>query len=112
MLPKPQRLNLKKDFKWVAAGKRLETKYLKLFVKTGDNQVPRVGIAVSSKSFKKATERNKARRLASAAFEAVYPNLPNTINIVALPKAGVNNVKSGDILLDLEKILKDEKIIN
>ncbi|MDP3758166.1 MAG: ribonuclease P protein component [Candidatus Daviesbacteria bacterium] len=112
MLPKSQRLNLKKDFKWVAAGKKLETKYLKLFVKVGDNQMPRVGIAVSGKSFKKAVERNRARRLTSAAFEALYPNLPSTINIVALPKSRVINVKSGELLLDLEAVLRNEKIIN
>lgn len=111
MLPKPQRLNLKKDFKWVAAGKKLESKYLKLFVKMGDNQMPKVGIAISSKVFSKATDRNRARRLVSAVFEVLYPKLPKTINIVALPKAGVVGVKSGDIVLDVEAILKDEKII-
>lgn len=112
MLPKPQRLNLKKDFKWVAAGKKLETKYLKLFFKSGDNHLPRLGIALSSKVFKKATDRNRARRLVSVAFESLYQYLPKDINIVALPKVGVSNVKSSDVLLDLEKVLKYEKIIN
>lgn len=112
MLSKDKRLNLKKDFKWVAAGKKLETRYLKLFIKTGDNQIPRVGIAVSGKVFPKATQRNRARRLASSAFEVLYPSLLSTINILALPKAGVVRVKSSDVLLDLEEILKNEKIIN
>lgn len=112
MLPKSQRLNLKKDFKWAAAGKKLETKHLKLFVKLGDNEMPRVGIAVSGKYFKKAVERNRARRLTSAAFETLYSSLPQRINILALPKAGVTKVKSGDLLLDLEAVLKDAKIIN
>lgn len=112
MLPKSQRLNLKKDFKWVVGGKKLETKYLKLFIKLGDNKTPKVGIAVSGKVFKKAVERNRARRLTSAAFEALYPNLPSTVNIVALPKSRVINVKSGELLLELETILKNEKIIN
>ncbi|MDO8573592.1 MAG: ribonuclease P protein component [Candidatus Daviesbacteria bacterium] len=112
MLPKHQRLNLKKDFKWVAAGKKLESRYLKLFVKPGDNEMPRVGIAVSSQTFKKATERNRARRLTSSAFETLYAKLPNNINIVALPKAGVTGVKSGLVLLDLETVLKNAKIIN
>ncbi|MBI2338150.1 ribonuclease P protein component [Candidatus Daviesbacteria bacterium] len=111
MLSKDKRLNLKTDFKWAAGGKKLETKYLKLFVKVGDNEFPRVGIAVSSKVFKKATERNKARRVVSAAFESLYSSLPSTINIVALPKAGATNVKSGDILLDLEEGLKEARII-
>lgn len=112
MLPKHIRLNLKKDFKWVAAGKKLETKYLKLFIKTGDNLIPRIGIAPSSKSFNKATQRSRARRLTSKAFETLYGRLPMSINIVALPKTGVINVKSSDVLLDLETILKNEKIIN
>lgn len=111
MLPKPRRLNLKKDFKWVAAGKKFETKYLKLFAKFGENQAPKIGIAVSSKIFKKATERNRAGRLASSAFETLYPRLPADVNILALPKAGISNVKSQDVLLDLETGLKKAGIL-
>ena len=112
MLPKSQSLNLKKDFKWVASGKKLETKYLKLFIKLGENQIPKAAVAVSSKVFPKATERNRARRIVSAAIESLYLNLPSKVNIIALPKRGVIEVKSGDILLDLKTILEDEKIIN
>ena len=112
MLPKYQRLNLKKDFKWAASGKKLETKYLKIFVSFGDNQIPKIGIAVSGKAFKKAAERNRARRLTSAVFEALYLSLPPRINILVLPKASVAGVKSGNLTLDLEAVLKHEKIIN
>lgn len=112
MLSKDKRLNLKKDFKWVASGKKFESKYLKIFIKTGSNEFPRVGIALSSKNFKKATERNRARRLTSAAFEAVYSSLPQGINILVLPKSLILEVKSGLVLLDLEEILRNEKIIN
>lgn len=112
MLSKDKRLNLKKDFKWAASGKRLETKYLKLFIKLGDNELPRVGIAVSSKSFKKAVDRNRVRRLTSAAFETLYSYLPERSNILVLPKTRVIEVKSGDLLLDLENILRHETIIN
>lgn len=106
MLSKNKRINLAKDFKWVASGKKTETRYLKVFIKMGENEFPKVGIAVSSKVFKKATERNRAKRLISAVFEALCPSLPPAINIVALPKAGVLKVKSGDILLDLEEGLR------
>ena len=115
MLPKSRRLNLKTDFKWVASGKKLETKYLKLFVRMGENNPPaggsRVGITVSGKYFKKATQRNRARRLVSSAFESLYNSLLKNINIVALPKAGVLDVKSGDLSLDLESVLRENKII-
>lgn len=112
MLSKSQRLNLKTDFKWVVTGKKMETKFFKLFVRLGENQFPKIGIAVSSKVFKKAVDRNRAKRLMSAAFEVLYLKLPKTINIVALPKDGVTKVKSGDVLLELESLLKNEKIID
>lgn len=105
MLSKVKRLNLKTDFKWVASGKKLETKYLKLFTRIGDNLSPRIGIALSGKSFKKANERNRARRVVSAAFEAMYSQLPTNISIVALPKAHILEVKSQEVVLDLEKVL-------
>ena len=118
MLPKSQRLNLKKDFKWVAAGKKLETtrpssggKYLKLFIRFGENEKPRVGVALSGKNFKKAVERNRARRIVSQAFQTLYSSLPNNINIMALPKTGVLEVKSGDVLSDLETALKDKNLL-
>ena len=78
----------------------------------GENSSPRIGIALSSKTFKKAADRNRAKRLVSQAFQSTIYQLPSTINIVALPKRGVTSVKSGDVLLDLEEKLKDEKIIS
>lgn len=112
MLQKDKRLNLKKDFKWVSSGKKIESRFARLFIKMGENSLPRVGIASSSKVFKKATQRNRARRLVSHAFEVLYPKLPQSVNIVALPKSGVINVKSKEVLLDLESVLKYEKIIS
>lgn len=112
MLPKSKRLNLKKDFKWVASGKKIETKFAKLFIRIGDNEFPKVGIALSSSLFKRATERNKARRVLSAALESLYSKLPQSINIVALPKTGILKVKSSDVFLDLETVLRNEKIIH
>ncbi len=112
MLPKTSRLNLKTDFKWVAAGRKLDTKYLRLFFKEGENKIARVGIATSTKIFKNATSRNRARRLTATAFQTTYYLLPTNINIVALPKAGIIGVKSPMVLLDLEQSLKNAKIIN
>ncbi len=111
MLPKTRRLNLKTDFKWVASGEKIETRFTKLFIKYGENTFPRIGIAVSSKIFKKATDRNRAKRLISQAIQTIYPQLPTSINIVALPKSGVIKVKSAEALLDLEETFKKENVI-
>jgi ribonuclease P protein component len=112
MLPKDKRLNLKTDFKWVASGKKIETQFVKLFLKHGENSFPRVGIAVSSKNLKNATDRNRAKRLVSQAFQSLYSLLPPTINIVALPKTGVVGVESNEVLRDVETFLRNEKIIS
>ena len=107
MLPKNFRLNLKKDFKWVATGKKIEGKFLKMFIKLGDNQNVRVGIAVSATIFKKAVLRNKAKRLTAQAFQSIIDRLPKNINIVALPKIAILSVKSSEVSLDLEEMLQN-----
>ena len=112
MLAKAKRLNLKTDFKWVASGKKIDSQFAKIFIRLGENSSARVGIATSKNNFKNAVSRNKARRLISAAIEILYDKLPTNINIIVLPKAGILEVKSRDILLDLEVVFTDEKIIN
>src|SRR5258708_6160857 len=91
MLPKSQRLNLKKDFKWVAQGKKIETPSFKLMFIFNQTNLPKVGIALNSTTFKKAVLRNRARRLTSQAVQQVYQNLPSGLNLVIMPKLGVLN---------------------
>ncbi len=112
MLPKNSHLNLKIDFKRLISGKFIDSKYAKLYIKMGDEEKVRVGIATSSKIFRKAVERNRARRLVSAALEKLYKKLPLKLNILALPKVSILGVKSRDILVNLEEVFKYEKIIN
>lgn len=114
MLPRYKRLNLKKDFKRVASGKKIELKYATLFIKFGENPPsggPKAGIALSGKYFKKAVDRNRARRLTSKALEEIYSRLPDNVNIVALPKQTILGVKSDEVFLELEEALGKEKII-
>lgn len=109
MLSKTSRLNLRYDFKRVTSGKNLDTKYLKLFIKkSSDLEKAKVGIALSSKNFPKAHDRNRAKRLVSAAFEKIYQSLPPTMEIVALPKPPIVDVKSDEVFEDLKKVLRDE----
>lgn len=107
MLPKIQRLNLKKDFKWVASGNKKETTNFKLMWRLSDTTGPKVGIALSSQYFKKAHDRNRARRLTSTAIQSLYSSLNKGLNLVIMPKLAVleNSPK------ELEKELADVKDI-
>jgi|SRR5688500_3529231 ribonuclease P protein component len=90
MLKKELRLNLKTEFKRVAAGKRLETTHFKFFVlKENSNSPVRIGVAVGKKNFRKAHERNKAKRLSFQAIEPHLQNLSKGVNLVIMPKSGV-----------------------
>lgn len=109
MLPKDKRLNLSTDFKWISSGRVFQSTNFKIFYKPGENKSAKVGIAVSPKNFPKAVLRNKAKRIMFNAFGKIYENLPSNSNIIALPKQSIDNVKSGDLILELKKVL--EKII-
>lgn len=111
MLPKDQRLNLKKDFNWVAAGQKSDNGFVKVYFRFSENVKPRVGIALSKASFKKAVDRNRARRLISKGFEALYNQFPQGVNILAMPREGVLKMDADSIKLMLEQLLKRERII-
>lgn len=111
MLSKEKRLNIKRDFSWVRSGQRLENSQLKLFYRFGEIDNPRVGIAVSGKVFKKAVERNRARRLLSSGFENLYNRLVKKVNILAMPKEEVLKLKSDEMVRILEELLKQGRLI-
>lgn len=89
MLPKSQRLNLKKGFSFVSAGKRVELPSMRVLFRDGDNQAALVGIALTTKYFKKSTLRNRAKRLASTAIQNLYPRLRKNLNLVIMPKSQI-----------------------
>lgn len=105
MLPKSARLNLKTSFKWVRSGRSLDDKFCRIFLREGDNQIPKIGISTSSKVFKNATDRNRSRRLLSAAVQEIYPRLSKNINIVMMPKVNIVDSTSGEISASLKNTL-------
>lgn len=111
MLPKNKRLNLKRDFLKVVSGQKNEDDLVKLFSKYGENKDPLIGIAVSSKTFKKAVERNRARRLVSKVCEDLYDRLPEGLNLIVMPKAEVLIYKSFELEPKIEKSLMKAGIL-
>lgn len=105
MLSKVNRLNLKFQFKEVITGKKIFSKFGNLYLKYGENSQPKIGIALTTKTFKKAHERNRAKRLISTAFEKLLFKLPSNINILVVPNSMVLRVKSEELLEEYEKII-------
>lgn len=105
MLPKRSRLNLKFQFKEMITGKKLSSKFGNFYIKSGENSHPKIGIALTTKTFKKAHERNRAKRLISTAFKKLLPSLPPNINILVVPNSGVLEVKSEELKAEYEKLI-------
>lgn len=111
MLAKDQRLNLKYSFKWVMAGHRAETSFYKMFWRFGDNTQPLISITASTKIFNKAVDRNRARRLTSAAIQPFYPQLLANLNMVIMPKYQLLARSSMDISKELKNSLTNAKVL-
>lgn len=111
MLSKDKRLNLKTSFNFVVQGQKAETNICKLFFRQGENDKALVGIALKTEYFKKAVDRNRARRLISWAMEQLYPKLMPKLNLVLMPKTEVLKFSSKEVLEVLEKELNKQNLL-
>lgn len=104
MLAKNKRLNLRTNFSWITKGQKTETKYFKVFFRTGENTHPLVGVAIKSSVFKKAHERNLAKRIAFTVLGSIYDKLPNAQNLVIMPKERLDEVSVDALTKEVDAI--------
>lgn len=112
MLPKSKRLNLRHDFKSIAAGKKIETpnfKFFYLFRAETTNINPLVGISLSKKHFKEAHDRNKARRFSSRVIEKLYNSLPSSLNLVIMPKTPILDQSEQSLIKEVSDVVLNIK---
>lgn len=104
MLKRTNRLNLKKDFRYVVSGEKITTPLFKLFYRSGTNEFPLVGISLSKGEFKKAHDRNRARRLVADAVREAYNRLLPNLNLIILPKNVILDHSSQEVKDTLEDV--------
>lgn len=105
MLPKIQRLNLKTEFSRVIKGKRIETPHFIYYFSPALTDVSRVGISIRTKSFGKAHNRNRARRLTSEALSPHYHDLLNNQDLIIMPKSGVLEIPVEKLSEEVRSVL-------
>lgn len=108
MLAKHQRLNLRKNFQWVASGTKKTFSAGKIFYREGKNEEPLIGVAVSSKVFRSAPERNQAKRVVFSAVQLFYKEIPLSLNIVVLPNNSVLTMNADDLKKELYQVIPHE----
>lgn len=113
-IPRENRLLHTKEIKEVfAKGKRQRGEFLSIhYMERKDNERK---IAVILRKQKKASERNRLRRLIKEAYRHLLPCLPAGHHIVVLPIAGaperLAKAKMQDVKEEMEKILKKSGVL-
>lgn len=107
MLPKKLRLNLRSEFRNIVKGKKIESPNFKLYyVKNAGIKVPtRIGVSVGKQQFKKAHLRNEAKRKAYFAVSGILEELPEGLNLIIMPKAGILEISAEALSEELKKAL-------
>lgn len=108
MLPKRLRLSLKTDFARVQKkGRLFQGKIFSLLLSKKEKPGPsRFGFIISTKIHKKATKRNRARRLLIEAVQNQLPQIKSGFDCVFLAKKSIIGKELTEIKKETEKIFR------
>lgn len=108
MLPRVNRLTTKSDFQKVLKNKNfVHGKYFGVATLHEEVSKPAmVGVIVSNSVSKRATERNRIKRIARDVAYKHLTKFPEGIKIVVLAKKQANTILSLELREDLEKMFK------
>jgi len=112
MLPKKNRLDLKRELFWIRRGGRvINGEYFNfLFQKVADFCPPSFAFVISKKVEKKATKRNKIKRLLSEAVRNFLPQIQPGVKGVFFVKKEILEKKFTEIKAEIENIFKKENL--
>jgi ribonuclease P protein component len=116
MLPKKKRLDLKREFFQIKRnGKLIKGRFFNfLFQKqqpSGDFQSQAFAFVISKKIDKRASERNKIKRLLSEAVRSFLPQVKLGVKGVFLAKKEILGKDFAEIKKEIEAIFKEENLL-
>lgn len=109
-LPGPFRLDSSK-YKRVFAGKRsFYGRSLVIWVMSASDADRRVGVVVSKRTFRRAVDRNRAKRLMREAFRLSRHNLAPQVDVILIARAGMAGKRCQDVMQDLEQVCRRARV--
>lgn len=108
MLPREKRLIKERDFaRAYQKGKRASSPFFNVSIAPNRTRITRVGVVVGKKFSKKATERNRAKRIFREAVRAVYGDIRSGLDVVIfVKKTNSAEPKQEAIKAELKKALE------
>jgi ribonuclease P protein component len=70
----------------------------------------KVGVIVSKRNFRRAVDRNRAKRLMREAFRLTAPSLVPGVHLVLIARSGIKDKTCAEVMKDFERIAKRAKV--
>lgn len=102
--PPAARLRHPREFKAaLAAGRRLQERWLTVVIHPNELDGARLGLAISARAVPDAADRNRIKRQARESFRRQRARLP-AVDIVVLARPGAGGVRSAELRVALERL--------
>ncbi len=105
MLPAVHRLRKKKDFEQAYnKGTSQHSTFFRVILAKNQQEQTRIGIVISTKTIKRAVERNRKKRQIRSAVAPLVPALPQGRDIVLIAKPQIQKAEMKEISEDVQNI--------
>jgi ribonuclease P protein component len=112
-VPKPLRLNrlVSAQIKAVFGEKHsFYGQTMSAWVAPSNDADRKVGVIVSKRNFRRAVDRNRAKRLMREAFRLTAPYLVPGVYLVLIARSGIKDKTCAEVMKDFERIAKRAKV--
>lgn len=111
MLPRIHRLTIKKDFVRVACARPFHALHFTMRAIPNGLPVTRIGIVTGLKVSKRATKRNRIKRIIRDVFQRHFPSLHTGADIVIHAKSTAVGVSYKDLSNEIGNVLNKAKVL-
>ena len=109
-LPGPFRLDSSKYKRIFAERKSVYGRALVMWVTRGADAGRKAGVVVSKRTFRRAVDRNRAKRLLREAFRLSRHQMPPDVDVILIARAGIAGKKCQDVMSDFEAVCRRAKV--
>ena len=81
-----------------------------MWVIRGSDAGRRAGVVVSKRTFRRAVDRNRAKRLMREAFRLSRHQMKQDLDVILIARAGIAGKQCQDVMRDLETVCRRAKV--